>query len=184
MTKWLVETLLGFAPIEFRRSHGEELLAVHDERAAAQRNPLTGVLFALREVLGALVLIVRLHVGLGDDNHREGGEATMFETTTQDVRFAIRTLARSPGFTWVAVTVLARGIGANTAIFSAVNAFFFRPLPFADADRLVMLYETNPEFGWDDVTAAPANMFDWQEQVEAFEDVSAYSEFANEYTAF
>jgi putative ABC transport system permease protein len=106
----------------------------------------------------------------------------MFETITQDVRFALRTLIRSPGFTSVAVIVLALGIGANTAIFSAVNAFFFRPLPFADADRLVTLYETNPEFGWDDASAAPANMFDWREQVEAFADVSAY--FSNALTAF
>ena len=88
MIRWLVEALLGVAPLEFRRRHGEELLAVHDERAAAKRNLLNGSVFALREVLGALVLVVRLHVGLGDDNHREGGEATMFETTRQDVRFA------------------------------------------------------------------------------------------------
>ena len=184
MTRWLVEALLGLAPIEFRRRHGKELLAVHDERAAAKRNSLTGSVFALREVLGALVLIVRLHVGLKDDTQRGRGEATMLETITQDVRFAVRTLVRSPGFTSVAVIVLALGIGANTAIFSAVNAFFFRPLPFGDADRLVTLYETNPEYGWDDVSAAPANMLDWREQVHAFEEVSAYSEFSNQWTAF
>ena len=183
MTRRLVEALLGLAPVEFRRRHGKELLAVHDERAAAKRNALTGSVFALREVFGALVLIIRLHIGLKDDTKRGRGEATMLETITQDVRFAVRTLVRSPGFTSVAVIVLALGIGANTAIFSAVNAFFFRPLPFADADRLVTLYETNPEFGWDDATAAPANMLDWREQIEAFEDVSAYSEFSNELTA-
>ena len=56
MTRWLVEVLLGLAPIEFRRRHGTELLAVHVERAATERNALAGSLFALREVLGALVL--------------------------------------------------------------------------------------------------------------------------------
>lgn len=108
----------------------------------------------------------------------------MWETTRQDVRFAMRTLGRNPGFALVAIAVLALGIGANTAIFSAVNASFFRPLPFGDADRLVMLFETNPEFGWDDATAAPANVFDWRDQVEAFEAVSGYSDFSNQVTAF
>jgi len=103
----------------------------------------------------------------------------MFDKTIQDLRFAARTLRRNPGFTTAAIAVLALGIGANTAIFSATNAFLFRPLPFGDADRLVMLYETNPEFGWNHANAAPANVLDWREQVDAFEDVAAYSSFVN-----
>jgi len=103
---------------------------------------------------------------------------------THDIRFAFRTLSRNPGFTTVTVLVLALGIGANAAIFSAVNAYFFRPLPFGDAERLVTLFETNPEFGWDDATAAPANVLDWREQVDAFADVSAYSEFTNQVPTF
>ena len=102
----------------------------------------------------------------------------------QDLAYAWRGLRRSPAFAVAAVTVLALGIGANTAIFSAVNAFFFRPLPFAEADRLVTLYETNPEFGWVDVAAAPANLFDWRDQVEGFDGVSGYSEFTQAITAF
>jgi hypothetical protein len=134
--------------------------------------------------MGAAVLVVRLHFGLETGITGTRGGATMWETTRQDVRFAMRTLGRNPGFALVAIAVLALGIGANTAIFSAVNASFFRPLPFGDADRLVMLFETNPEFGWDDATAAPANVFDWRDQVEAFEAVSGYSDFSNQVTAF
>ena len=78
--------------------------------------------------------------------------------------------------------MLALGIGANTAIFSAANAFLFRPLPFGDADRLVMLYETNPDYDWTDETAAPANMLDWRDQVDAFTDVAAYADFVDEVT--
>jgi putative ABC transport system permease protein len=108
----------------------------------------------------------------------------MWESAAQDMRYAGRTLVRNPGFTAAATVVLALGIGANAAIFSAVNAFFFRPLPFGEAERLVTLYETNPEFGWDDANAAPANMLDWREQVDAFEDVSAFSDFTFELTTF
>lgn len=106
----------------------------------------------------------------------------MIESTRQDIRFAARTLARNPGYAAAAVGVLALGIGAATAIFSAANAFLFRPLPFDEPHRLVRLYETNPEFGWTHADAAPANVLDWREQVEPFEDVATYSTFPNRVT--
>jgi len=184
MTRWAVQLLLRLSPSVFRERHAEELIAVHDQRAAQTRGGPSALWFATSEVMGAAVLVVRLHFGLETGITGARGGATMWETTRQDVRFAMRTLGRNPGFALVAIAVLALGIGANTAIFSAVNASFFRPLPFGDADRLVMLFETNPEFGWDDATAAPANVFDWRDQVEAFEAVSGYSDFSNQVTAF
>ncbi len=77
----------------------------------------------------------------------------------------------------MAVVVLALGIGANTAIFSAVNAVILRPLPFRDPGRLYMLTESNPEKGWVHNIVAPANMLDWQARVRAFQDVGAYESF-------
>src|SRR5918911_178406 len=72
---------------------------------------------------------------------RETWGFVVMETFLQDVRYGARVLARNKGFTAVAVLTLALGIGANTAIFSAVNDLLLRPLPYTDAERVVMLWE-------------------------------------------
>lgn len=184
MSARLVRILLRLTPETFRARHGDELLRVHLDRMADCHGGPRRWWLAVRELAGMIWLAVRVRRGedgLGEGNARGGG-TSMLETTRQDIRFAARTLWRNPGHTVSAVLVVSMGIGAVTAIFTAMNAFLFRPLPFADADRLVMLYETNPEFGWEHAQAAPANVLDWREQVRAFEDVAQYSDFVNEVT--
>jgi len=92
-----------------------------------------------------------------------------------DARVAVRALARHPALAGAAVITLALGIGANTAIFSAVDAAMLRPLPFPAPDRLVMLGENNPEMNWHMESVAGANYLDWKEQVRAFQDIAAYT---------
>jgi putative ABC transport system permease protein len=89
----------------------------------------------------------------------------------QDIRYAIRTLLRSPGFTVVSVLALALGIGANTAIFSVVNAVLLRPLPYASADRLVQMWEqTGPN-----LSPVPyPDYLDWREQSNVFDEIAAH----------
>src|SRR5688500_9404210 len=106
--------------------------------------------------------------------HRDVRGGRWASDMARDARFALRTLRNNPVLTAAAILTLALGIGANTAIFSTLHAVVLRPLPFRDSDRLVMLYETNAERGWTKAEAAPANYFDWREQVDAFEDIAAY----------
>jgi len=108
--------------------------------------------------------------------HHEVYAARPLEETLADARYTLRTMRRTPALAGAAILTLALGIGANTAIFSAVNAVVLRPLPFPNPDQLYMVWEENPEKGWYKQVAAPANMLDWKEQVGAFADVMAYSE--------
>jgi putative ABC transport system permease protein len=111
--------------------------------------------------------------------HRDVRGGRWVSDMARDSRFALRTLRHNPVLTATAILTLALGIGANTAIFSTLHAVVLRPLPFRDSNRLVMLYETNAERGWTKAEAAPANYFDWREQVEAFEEIAAYPSFGS-----
>ena len=93
-------------------------------------------------------------------------------TLLQDLRYGVRMLLKHPGVSIVAIITLALGIGANTAIFSVVNAVLLRPLTYKDPERLVSLWESVPAQGRS--RAAPANFHDWKKQNTLFEDLSAY----------
>ncbi|MBZ5549543.1 MAG: ABC transporter permease [Acidobacteriia bacterium] len=91
----------------------------------------------------------------------------------QDFRYGLRMLRKSPGFTALAVITLALGIGANTSIFSNVNALVLRPFAFPDLDRVVAVWETVPKQDAASIKAAPANFLDWTEQSTSFEHLAA-----------
>jgi predicted permease len=97
-------------------------------------------------------------------------------TLLQDVRYGLRMLARNPGFTAVAVLTLALGIGANSAIFSVVNAVLLRPLPFKDPDRLVKIWETAPKYDLPLAYVSPPSYLSWQKETTLFEDMTANTE--------
>jgi len=93
-------------------------------------------------------------------------------TLLRDFRYSLRTLRKAPGFTIVALLVLALGIGANTAIFSVVNSVVLRPLPYPGADRLAMIWETDLKDGIKREGPSAPNFLDWKEQSQSFEDMS------------
>jgi predicted permease len=100
-------------------------------------------------------------------------KGNMIADLWQDLRFSLRSLRKSPGFTAVAVLTLALGIGANTAMFSVLNTYLFRSLPYPESERLVRIYRTSPHSqNW---PHSPANFFDLREQNEVFESMAAYS---------
>src|SRR5437870_2427942 len=93
------------------------------------------------------------------------------QTLWQDLLFGARMLMKKPSFTFIAIITLALGIGANTAIFSVVNAVLLHALPYKDADKLVVVWERSQRN--DQNVANPANFMDWREQNHVFTDMAA-----------
>src|SRR5437867_2800245 len=93
-----------------------------------------------------------------------------------DLRYAIRTLFKNPSFATVAVLTLAFGIGATTAIFSVVNAILLRPLPYRDADRIVVVWEKRPIEGTKTNGVTRADYLDWRSQNRVFASLTAHDE--------
>jgi predicted permease len=104
---------------------------------------------------------------------RDQRGVSWLESLVQDIRYGARQLRKNPGFTAVAVLTLALGIGANTAIFSFVNAVLLRPLPFKNPERLVMVFENNPERGSRKNAVGAPVLGEWRSRSQSFEGLAA-----------
>ena len=116
------------------------------------------------------VRAARVEIGSLDaikEGARDVGWESVAESVWQDVRYALRMLRRSPGFTVVAVLTLALGIGANTAIFSVINALLFQPLPVADSQELARVHSGQSQMSW-------LNYQDIRDRNAVFLDVAAH----------
>jgi len=147
--------LLQLYPTGFRAEYGDELRRMYEERAALASGPAA----TLRNALAAVADVVPNAV------------AAHGEILRQDVRFAARSLGRTPGFALTAILVVALGVGANTAVFSLADFVLVRPLPFADPDRLVKLWQSTPGDGRNEVS--PANFRDWAQMSSSFSACAA-----------
>jgi predicted permease len=99
----------------------------------------------------------------------------IMETLFKDLSYGLRSLLKHPGFTVIAVITLALGIGANTAMFSVINAVLLRPLPYHEPNRLVTIWEESPGRGMYQMPVSFANLHDWVDQNHSFEKISAYT---------
>src|SRR5262250_539524 len=108
------------------------------------------------------------------ERSRDARGVRWIEEFWQDFRYGARMLLKKPDFTLIAVVTLALGIGANTAIFSAVNAVLLRALPYPEPERLVRFWESNPGRGWLDFAVSAPNFADWRKQQSVCEQLAAY----------
>ncbi|MFP5284405.1 MAG: ABC transporter permease [Thermoanaerobaculia bacterium] len=147
--------LLRLYPSFFRLEYRDELCYAFAERAGE----LSGPFASLKILLAALADVVPNAI------------AVHWDVLRQDVRYAARALRRTPGFALTAVMVVALGVGANTAVFSVADFVFVRPLPYADADRLVKLWQGS-QAGRSE--ASPANYRDWKAMSSSLSGMGAY----------
>ena len=148
--------LLHLFPASFRAEYGGEMCAIMAQRRREAAGPGAVLALWVGAVIDLFVDALRAH---GD-------------VLRQDLRFAARTFGRAPGFTATAILVTALGVGATTATFSITDHVLVRPLPFAEADRLVKLWESPPGYSRNELS--PANYRDWKAMSTSFEGMAAF----------
>src|SRR6478672_7617830 len=127
-----------------------------------------------REEFGDYERARALCEGIGADQARRHEWSELVDSLAKDVRFAIRSLRRAPGFAATIVFTLALGIGASTAIFSIVRGVLLRPLPFVEPERLVRIWEVSPR-GDDHNVVSIGNYVSWRERARSFAAIGAHS---------
>ena len=152
MYRWL----LRLYPASFRNEYGREMAAAFARERRDTRTPLDSAVLWLRAIADTCINAAGIHRDI----------------LTQDLRYTLRTLRRTPAFALTAVTVVALGIGATTAAFSLADFVLVRPLPFPEADRLVWVSEQRP--GFPRLELAPANYRDLKRTATSFEALGAY----------
>ncbi|MFI4945466.1 MAG: ABC transporter permease [Burkholderiales bacterium] len=154
----LYRALLRLLPTSFRTEYGEEMLEVVARRLRDAHGPLSRGLAVASSCFDLLGCALRVHLDI----------------LRQDLRHVGRCLRRTPGFAFTVVAVAALGVGATTAAFSVTDHVLFRPLPFPDPDRLVELWQSDREQGYERVELSPANYRDWQGSSASFEAIGAF----------
>jgi predicted permease len=150
--------LLHLYPSSFRREYGEEMEAIFAGRRRESSGPLGALALWGEAVLDVGGNALRVHLDL----------------LRQDLRYAVRTLLRAPGFTATVVLVAALGVGATTVAFSIADHVLVRPLPFAQSGRLVQLWQSDSEGGYSRNELSPANYRDWKALSSSFESMGVY----------
>ena len=152
--------LLHLYPAGFRVEYQRELIHAFSERARSYHGPLAPV----QRVAAVVTDIV------------PNAAAAHWELLRQDVRYAGRSLRRTPGFAVTAILVIALGVGANTAAFSLADFVLLRPLAFPQPDRLVRTWQSTP--GYDRMEFSPANYRDVQAMTHSFTGLGAFTDVA------
>ena len=152
----LYRALLRAYPRSFRVEYGADMCADFADRRRAAEGPLGGLVVWLEAIVDVVVNAAAVHG----------------ELLRQDLRYAVRSLRRVPGFTITAILVVALGVGANTAAFSVADHVLLRPLPFPRPDRLVKLWQHEGDYAR--VELSPANYRDWRGMTRSFQALGAY----------
>ena len=155
----IYQMLLACYPAEFRHEYGAEIAEAFEEKYRTQRaanNRLGLVNLWLETIVDVVVTAILQHV----------------DVLRKDVLYSIRSLAKAPLFTTVAIATLAIGIGANCAIFSVINAVLLRNLPYSDPGRLAMLWTDDPRHSVHEEGTAFLNYRDWKSMSSQFEDMA------------
>ena len=155
MTMRFYRALLLLYPTSFRSEYRDELC----DAFAMRRAGSTGVFGATATIIAAIADVIPNAI------------AAHWDILRQDLRYTVRALRQSPAFAITAVLVVALGVGANTAAFSVADFVLFRPLPFPQPDRLVMLWERTPGY---QMELSPGNYADWKAQAKSFASMGAY----------
>jgi putative ABC transport system permease protein len=161
----LYRLLLHLYPAPFRHEYGGEMAAVFADRLRDAGGPAARAGLAAAAIPDVLFNALAVHADI----------------LRQDLRYTARTLARTRGFALTAIVIIALGIGATTAAFSVADFVLLRPLPFPDADRLVMIWQGQPGYGR--MELAPANFDDWRRGSRSLERSGAYTPVSANFAA-